>query len=85
MYISDFELIIIKRFHDEFFTYQALKKFRKPDLDTFIENEKLKKSSFRYKLILSLYFFKFWSLAYIVKAPSSEFIRSVFKSYIDKP
>jgi hypothetical protein len=85
MNISTYELRILNTFHREYFTLDNLSKFRKPDLEDFIKQELCEKKKRRIRIILALYFFRFWCSAYIIHKPSDEFVRFAFKEYKLKP
>lgn len=81
MRLTDYEVFMCLEFHNEYFNHLAIRKFKKPDLEGFIEKKGLETKRQRWRLILSIYFFKFWSLAYITKKPSQEFIKHIYSQY----
>lgn len=85
MKLSDHELHVISTFHNEYFTLQNLVSLNKPDLKEFVKGENSPKKKARMRMILALYFFEFWCSSYIIRKPSDEFIKFVFKQYKSKP
>ena len=76
---SDFKFI--EAFHKEYFNAKDYVLMVKPNIKVFLYNNPTNKSLKRLELILALYVFNFWCLAYVLKQPSRLFVRYMFKDY----
>jgi hypothetical protein len=81
MNISIYEAEICKHFHDEWFTLDNIKQLRKPNNITALKSVSNSKQLQKLKIILSLYYFRYWKLEFADKAPQTNDIIQHFKQY----